>query len=191
MRAAWTFGFIASFLGATGAVHALPITDVHTPQDGSGVFGGPLSGAAVTSYAFSHDLNSYAEFHFPGVTSATLTLDLTGGLFVPFRVFVDSELLFIGDLDDLSFFGPHLGIDITDLSDGVLEVVLEHAGGDAVAFILNASTLFVDGTPREDVTPVPEPSALALLGAGLLSMILVRRRRSKGIQAGGISRPAA
>jgi hypothetical protein len=105
------------------------------------------------------DSHEYVKFDFDGAGWSTSTE-------------VDGIGANLGWLDD--FFAHTLSFNSLAglLADGLVDVALKSVGGD---FKFDKSLLVAYG----DRAKVPEPATVALLGAGLLGMALIQRRRRR------------
>jgi hypothetical protein len=84
----------------------------------------------------------------------------------------DSDTFRVGSFFDIEIFGLSARALASLNTDGLFTVTLTSLGGSLLGFVWESSTLIVRATA------VPAPGALALLGAGLLGLALVRRRRA-------------
>ena len=139
--------------------------------------------------SYSHDVNDDVNFLAGDlVTSATLELDFTNdhtdeyGRFIiryDFREFAsaayDGQNWIIGEVDNGQY---DIGFNVDWLNDnGFLDVTVSvwNPLGTATAW-LDHSRLY--GTAEtHDTAPVPEPSTILLMGAGLLGLVAVGRRK--------------
>lgn len=173
-------GTAALMVSVAGAAHALPITDVFTPDNA-------VTLSTDTPYSFSHDLTVHGFDPLNHIiSSATLDLQITGAGGQPLSISLDGITSFSDQLNTL-LAGQPLSIDFDYLQDdGILNVVLTKGGGKGSTFSFLGSTLFVDGeiqdvgnepTPGPGPTQVPVPAGLAILGVGLASLGVTFRRR--------------
>ena len=132
-------------------------------------------GASLTAYAFS--------FNFPGVpgadeiiTAATLTLDVWDDFG---RSDGSEKIDLVLDVDDILVNGDvqnDIVISLADL-DALSDNLLVTLGADTGDFFFGGASLAltVEDRPEEDVSSVPLPATLVLLGLGLVA-VAVRRR---------------
>lgn len=71
---------------------------------------------------------------------------------------------------DTGTVGPY-SLNVSYLTDGLFSATVASAGGD---FIIRSSRLTIN---YEGAAPVPEPSTILLMGAGLLGLVAVGRRK--------------
>jgi len=152
--------------GATASAVPVTLTDVENVNTW-------LSTWQSTSWTHNFTFAPAADF----IYSAKLTISFTddndfqseyaiGGI-------AGSWDLAVGEVDtgNRSF-----NINVGQVADGILGVWVTSLFGD---FRINNSTLVVSYEP----TSVPEPETLALIGAGLLSVVFLRRRRAANSKA--------
>lgn len=169
-----TLGAAAFMIGLAGAAHALPITDVFTPN-------GAVTLTTGTAYSFSHDLTTHGFDPLTDIISnATLSLAIQGAGGQPLTISLDGSLTFSDQLNAFLDDQP-LVIDFSSLQDdGILNVVLTKGGGKGSTFSFLGSTLFVEGSIAggPDLAQVPAPAGLGVLGLGLAALgVTLRRRR--------------
>jgi hypothetical protein len=146
---------------------------------------------APNSITYTHDITDSIDVATDIITGGTLTvrlLDVGGSESTQIKFDLGAFITLTGNVPDAGTV-VLFNID-TDLSaslmaslqtDGKLNVtvkVLQHGG--PVSDVLLASSTLVGTAERED-TRIPEPSSLFLLGAGLIGMATVQRRRQRGL----------
>lgn len=153
--------------------------------------------AAIDLDGLSTDDNGYFVFGTTSVASANNTSLLGGGNFL--QNGADAVALYTGNatsfptgtapttmnLVDAIVYGTGDAND-TGLLTALGETVQFDEGGSSPANdaanlslsrIPNGSGDFIQATPTPDMTNIPEPSSMALLGAGAVAVLLRRRRR--------------
>jgi hypothetical protein len=128
---------------------------------------------------YTHNLNDYVNFAAGDVvTSATLELDFTndftdawGYLNEYVIAYYDGVKWSVGEVDN----GQHsISVDVDLLNvDGLLGVNIQVLNSGSRTAWLDHSRLY--GTAS--TAPVPEPSTILLMGAGLLGLVAVGRRK--------------
>jgi hypothetical protein len=83
--------------------------------------------------------------------------------------------------DDAGFLsfsgGPTINFDNTDLSSNVLTVDVAFTPGQTITLGFADGNGF--GLENFDISPVPEPSSMALIGSGALMICYFRRRQTR------------
>ena len=122
------------------------------------------------NYAFDFlDLNPFADDTFLAVT--TVTGDIVGSV-----TMLDLSSSLIGA--DFGTYSQTFDLNPAWMFDGEMSFTLSEVGG-----FLSGGTLSFVGIDNVSVTtttaPVPEPSTMLLMGAGIVGLLTYNRRRSK------------
>jgi hypothetical protein len=129
-----------------------------------------------TPYHFSHDLTGYGVPQFELVSNATLALT-----FIDLNLLVErtveiggDQLMSLGPINliDLFVIGLDAGAIDSLNTDGVLNLTAQASGLCIVTCVKFVKSKLVAKT-----VPVPEPGTVALLGASLVGLGVMRRRR--------------
>lgn len=136
--------------------------------------------SAGDSYSYTHDLTDNTPPFVVGqdlITSYSLTLGLRddGGFLDGPEIYTFDQPGALGDSFRWDLSDPTFGWSLEGLvelnMEGTLDIKITSVVGD---FWLENSTLTATGCEN---TPVPEPSALLLLGAGFAGLATLRTRR--------------
>lgn len=164
-------GAAALMLATTGAVQAVEYTSTYNPQP-------DLLITLFTPVTYQHDLTSSGLPDNATLNSATLTVYLYDILFGNETV----RFFFNGDQADtvqnVTLFGQDYEFDVATVlqATGILDVTLRVSGPlQTVNFAWSHLSVDVDPIQGE----VPEPATLLTLGAGLLGVATVRRRKGR------------
>jgi PEP-CTERM motif len=190
---------VSALVGLASPAHAT-LVNFNDVIDG-GPKGTTLTGPN-NSFSFTHNINDSINVATDTIISGTLTIilsDPAGGKENAFVKFDAGGQNPLGDVPTsppstnytFALGSKYGGVDIEGSlqTDGLLNVEIRITGAPRSTFIFNSSTL----SGVAEVHPqVPEPSSLFLLGAGLIGVAAVRRRRQRGLtrRALDISVPA-
>ena len=172
---------LAGAMGIPALSSAAVIVDVFNPQPDVEI------NTYNSPYTYTHNLLTHGYVPGTPITSGTIDivlkddLDLLGQETVSF--FFDS--LFGGSVSNvpISIFGSsslyNFSLSTALLTDGLLNVSLS-VGCNGSAFghcFLPQDVIFAKSTLTANVSEVPEPATLGILGLGLLGLAGLRRRR--------------
>jgi hypothetical protein len=166
---------VAGFAGALPGTW----TDVVDPANDVFLDNNPFT-PAPGSYSFTHDItdngfNPFVDF----VTSATLDLTLRDDQDKSSEiVLIDLPGLLSDTIYNFTVELADIGVSLSGLLQlnlsGQLNVSLTSLWGD---FFFVDSTLTAYGDENSPVNPVPEPSTVLLLGAGLFGLLSLGRKK--------------
>lgn len=162
---------------ASSASNATVISDVVNPNPNV------LVRFANSPYTYIHDFRDQGVPQNFRVNSASIEIDLYDDfdLLQPERATFRLDNVLIPGQFNVSLFGSEYIFDVATsmLSDGLLQVSLS-AGCNIRLFnscILQQDFYFARSELTADVTAVPEPAGLMLIGLGLAGLVVVRKRK--------------
>lgn len=161
-------------LSAAGSANAEVITQYYNPLDVQITTGNPFS--------YTHDMTGFG-LPGPRVNWATLVVDLYD-LTDPLSILRETVTLTLGGstthtVQNVAFLGQDYSFDVAALleSTGIVSVMISVSCTNIIIACVPQDVWFDDSRLTADITEVPEPGSVFMLGAGILGVIASRRRK--------------